>query len=88
MSDPLLLSADQTGALLGVSRGRVYELARLGILPHVRLGRQVRVSREALENFIAQGGCGLSAASRQQNGSMLAGHDVTPTKADDPKKGA
>ncbi len=67
MSDPLLLSADQTGAVLGVSRGRVYELARLGILPHVRLGRQLRVSREALEMFIAEGGCGLSRAPREKS---------------------
>lgn len=83
-----LFDMDETSAMLGVGKPRAYELVRLGILPHVRLGRQIRVSRRALENFIAQGGCGLSAASRQQSGSMPAGHDVTPTKVDGPKKGA
>lgn len=67
MVNPLLLSADQTGALLGVSRSRIYELARLGILPHVRLGRQLRVSRKALEMFVAEGGCGLWSAPRQKS---------------------
>ena len=38
-----LLTMDEVAVILGVSRGRAYELGRHGILPVVRLGRQVRV---------------------------------------------
>ncbi len=44
----------------GLSESRIYDLMRRGILPCVRIGRQRRVSRRALEGFIAQGGAGLS----------------------------
>jgi excisionase family DNA binding protein len=54
-----LLKADQVGLLLGVSRFRVYELARTSVLPVVRLGRQVKFSEQALAEFIAAGGKGL-----------------------------
>lgn len=46
---------------LGVSRQRVYELTRAGVLPHVRLGRSVRYDPEAVERWIEQGGTAASA---------------------------
>lgn len=41
---------------LGVSKDRAYELVRLGILPAVRLGRQVRVDEDVLHEWILSGG--------------------------------
>ena len=41
---------------LAVSVPRAYELARLGLLPSTRVGRQVRVDPQALERWIAAGG--------------------------------
>jgi putative molybdopterin biosynthesis protein len=54
-----LLTAEQVAVLLQVRTARVYELAREGLIPTVRLGRQVRVSSSALENWIADGGQSL-----------------------------
>jgi excisionase family DNA binding protein len=45
---------------LDVSVPRAYALVREGLLPAVRLGRQVRVSEAALRRFISDGGKGLS----------------------------
>ena len=41
---------------LGVSVSRAYELARLGVIPTVRLGRQLRVDPTQFEEFIRVGG--------------------------------
>jgi excisionase family DNA binding protein len=43
-------------ARLGISKDRAYTLARLGILPAVRLGRQVRMDEEVLHKWIVSGG--------------------------------
>ena len=37
-----LITADDLAGLLEVSRARIYELAREGLLPAVRLGRTIR----------------------------------------------
>ena len=53
---PTLLHAPEVAERLRLNTQRVYALCRSGKLPHVRLGRQVRVSPIALEEFIAAGG--------------------------------
>ena len=52
---PRLLTAEEVAQQLGLSRWRVYELAKLG-MPHVRLGRAVRFSADALREWLAAGG--------------------------------
>lgn len=48
-----LLDTDQVGAMLQVSRVRVNEMVRKGILPAIRLGpRTVRFSTEALSQWL------------------------------------
>ena len=59
-----LLTAEQVAVLLQVPKARVYELAREGLLPAVRLGRQIRVSASALDEWIADGGRALSDGAR------------------------
>lgn len=48
MDWPLWLTAEETAELLGVTKGHVYELCRQNAIPHVRLGRTVRIDRDAL----------------------------------------
>ena len=50
----LLLSVKEASELLGVGTGLVYEMVRRDELPHVRLGRLVKISRQGLEAWIAQ----------------------------------
>jgi excisionase family DNA binding protein len=54
LSDRLALSAEEAGALLGISRDLAYDLVARGELPSVRLGRRVVVPRHALEETLAQ----------------------------------
>ena len=56
-----LLTAQQAAELLNVSVPRLYELARTGTIPVVRLGRQIRISRDVLDAWIASGGRALPA---------------------------
>jgi excisionase family DNA binding protein len=52
--DRLTLTVDQCAKVLGLSRGKTYELARQGQLPGVvRFGRRVLVVRKALERALA-----------------------------------
>lgn len=53
----MLLKADEAARILAVKTPRVYELARIGAIPSVRLGeKQVRFSEVALREFIEKGG--------------------------------
>lgn len=47
-----LLTMPEVAMILGVSAGRAYELGRRDVIPLVKLGRQVRVDRVALERFL------------------------------------
>jgi excisionase family DNA binding protein len=47
-----LLTVLEVARILRVSRNRAYELVRLGVVPAIRLGRQVRVPRSALERCV------------------------------------
>jgi excisionase family DNA binding protein len=51
---PLLLTVRQVEAALQLGRTRTYELLRSGQLPTLRVGRLIRVSRVALEDWIAR----------------------------------
>lgn len=55
---PELLTVDEVCAWLGIGRGLAYDMVRRGELPHVRLGRLVRVTRDGLAAHVrsAQGG--------------------------------
>jgi excisionase family DNA binding protein len=51
---PMLLTVRQVEAALQLGRTRTYELLRSGQLPMLRVGRLIRVSRVALEDWIAR----------------------------------
>jgi excisionase family DNA binding protein len=51
------MTAEEVADLLRIPKARAYELAREGLIPHLRLGtRQVRFNADALEEWIARGG--------------------------------
>ena len=52
LSEPLL-SAAEAGALLGIPRSSVYDYAKRGELPHVRVGRHIKFIRQDLERVLA-----------------------------------
>jgi excisionase family DNA binding protein len=56
----------QTAEELGVTYERAAQLAREGVLPVVRLGRQYRVDPDRLAEFIAAGGRRLPGGWRRQ----------------------
>jgi excisionase family DNA binding protein len=51
--EPLLVSIEAAGRMLGIGRTRAYEMASAGTLPGViRIGRSVKVSRKALVGWV------------------------------------
>jgi excisionase family DNA binding protein len=59
-----LLLAAEAAALLRLSDNRVYELAKRGLIPCVRIGRQIRFPEDKLLAWIEAGGSPLEAHSR------------------------
>jgi len=69
MSDKLL-TPEEAAEFLNVSRYRIYEMARLGLLPGViRLGRQLRLDPRKLDAFFDEGGKTLPGGWRKETGS-------------------
>ncbi len=60
-----LRDAKWVGEILGVSPFRVYELARLGLLPCVRLGRQIRFDPDRLREWIQAGGAAAPGSTAE-----------------------
>ena len=61
-----LIQAKRASEVLSVSLARLYELARLGIIPVVRLGpRQIRFDEDALTDWVKHGGL-----TTEGNGAM------------------
>lgn len=54
-----LLRVPEISERLRITDQRTWELIRRLMLPAVRIGRQVRVDEDALEEWIRQGGCAL-----------------------------
>ena len=54
-----LLTMKEVALRLGISLQRTYEMGRLGLLPVVRLGRQLRVEEGRLASWVEDGGRGL-----------------------------
>lgn len=61
-----LLRVAEAASILDLSDYQVLAYAREGILPHVRLGRQIRFSPAALDEFIATGGRGYKGGWKRE----------------------
>jgi excisionase family DNA binding protein len=55
---PRLLRAHEVADQTGLSLARVYELAREGLMPCIRLGRAVRFDASRLNDWLSGGGAG------------------------------
>ncbi len=51
-----LLTVEEVAEMLGMSRERVYQLTREGIIPVVKIGRSLKYSEKALIEWIENGG--------------------------------
>ena len=61
---PKLLTAPELAEKFdSISRDRLYELARDGLIPHVKIGRSVRFSARAISAWIENGGTTGPAAA-------------------------
>jgi excisionase family DNA binding protein len=60
------LTAEEAAQVLKVKTERVYELCRLGILPHVRLGRQVRIEEQQFLEWMRNGGQALPGGWKRE----------------------
>jgi excisionase family DNA binding protein len=50
-----VLSVNEAAKLLGLNRNSVYEAAKRGELPIIRLGRRVLISRAGLQRMLDEG---------------------------------
>ncbi len=63
-----IADAKAVADLFSLPLSRVYELVRLDVIPHVRLGqRQIRFDLDALEQWARQGGATSSQRNSQNN---------------------
>ena len=51
---PLTLTVEEAGQILRVGRNTAYELVRCGKLPSVRVGKQIRIPRQALMDYLSR----------------------------------
>ena len=56
LAEPLL-DANEAARLLHVPRSTLYELVRSGGLPHVRIGRSLRFTKDGLGIWVAKHSC-------------------------------
>jgi excisionase family DNA binding protein len=63
---PRLLTLQETADLLRIRYWRAAELARRGVLPAIRLGRQTRVDPVRLKEFLDRGGQALPGGWRRR----------------------
>jgi len=51
----LTLSVREAAALIGISRGKVYELIKDGEIPVIRIGQKMTIPRQAVLDWVAKG---------------------------------
>ena len=54
MTNRELLKPEQAAEVLKISRSRLYELLRSGVLPSIKIGRSRRIERAALDELIGR----------------------------------
>lgn len=55
---------------IGVPKSRIYDLCRQNLMPHIRVGRQVRFDPEQIETWIKGGGQALPGGWRQEDSEV------------------
>ena len=57
-----LLTANEVSDLLGISREALWRYVRMGLIPHIRIGRLIRFVEKDILEWIQEGGCGIARA--------------------------
>ena len=52
MDQQLLYRPEEVARLLSISRSKVFAMIALGELPCVKIGKSIRVSREAIQKYV------------------------------------
>ena len=50
---PLTLRVEDLMPILGIGRNTAYELVRCGKIPSIRIGRQLRIPKQALIDYLS-----------------------------------
>lgn len=53
-ASPDMLTVRQVADLLRIGRNTAYELVRAGLVPSVKIGRQIRISKQAVIDYIVR----------------------------------
>ena len=61
-----IVSVKPIAELLDVTPARVYDLAQQDLIPHIKLGRQVRFDLDKVEAWLESGGQALPGGWRQE----------------------
>jgi excisionase family DNA binding protein len=75
----MALSAEEAAYVLGCSVPQVWNLLRVEALPRTRIGRQTRISRTAIQEFISAGGVAV-VTTRDNRGSSSAKTQATGSR--------
>lgn len=51
---PLTLRVEDLMPILGIGRNTAYELVRSGKIRNIRIGRQLRIPKDAIQDYLAQ----------------------------------
>ena len=51
---PLTLRVEDLMPILGIGRNTTYELVRSGKIRSIRIGRQLRIPKDAIQDYLAQ----------------------------------
>ena len=55
-SERIVFTVEETGSILGLSRGSAYDAVRRGDIPAIKIGRRLLVPRVALEKMLTKVG--------------------------------
>lgn len=53
MTERLTYTVAETADALGIGRTATYELVRRGTIPHLRIGRAIRIPKASLDQWLA-----------------------------------
>lgn len=67
-----LYKIDEVAEILGLSKQAAYLACREGKIPHLRIGKRIRVSQEALEKWIEQESAKTMKAQNQDESFQAA----------------
>lgn len=70
---PLLLTVREVRDLTGLGRDSIYNLAREGRIPHLRVNRRIRIPRDALLRWIDEQAAASIRAPSEMIGVSAAG---------------